>query len=136
MTAVVFDAGIIDGLPASNNCIGHAMSIVNRGNSKNWYIHFQFNGQAYIRSCRTTNKKIAEQMEIEWKAKLHSQQYLRISYMDVVLGKWSCPKPAIGNFHSDQLFRSQHSSLCALHRAGSICSVEQSLLSGTIGCKS
>ncbi|MGB8408337.1 MAG: tyrosine-type recombinase/integrase, partial [Gallionella sp.] len=51
------------------------MSIVKRGNSKNWYIHFQFNGQTHIRSSRTTNKKIAEQMEIEWKAKLHSQQY-------------------------------------------------------------
>jgi integrase len=60
---------------ASNNCIGNVMSLVKRGNSKNWYIHFQFNGQTYIRSSRTTNKKIAEQMEIEWKAKLHSQQY-------------------------------------------------------------
>src|SRR5450756_408558 len=60
---------------ASNNRIGNAMSVVKRGSSKNWYIHFQFNGQAYIRSSRTTNRKIAEQMEIEWKAKLHSQQY-------------------------------------------------------------
>jgi integrase len=60
---------------ASNNRIGNVMSIVKRGNSKNWYIHFQFNGQTYIRSSRTTNKKIAEQMEIEWKAKLHSEQY-------------------------------------------------------------
>ena len=51
------------------------MSIVKRGNSKNWYMHFQFDGQIYIRSARTTVKKIAEQMEIEWKAKLHSQQY-------------------------------------------------------------
>jgi integrase len=60
---------------ASNNHIGNVMSVVKRGNSKNWYMHFQFNGQTYIRSSRTTNKKIAEQMEIEWKAKLHSQQY-------------------------------------------------------------
>ncbi len=51
------------------------MSVVKRGNSKNWYIHFQFNGQTYIRSSRTTVKKIADQMEIEWKALLHSQQY-------------------------------------------------------------
>ena len=51
------------------------MSIVKRGNSKNWYMHFQFDGQIYIRSARTTVKKVAEQMEIEWKAKLHSQQY-------------------------------------------------------------
>jgi hypothetical protein len=52
------------------------MSIVKRGNSKYWYMSFQFNGQAYIRSTRTTNKKTAEQMEIEWKSKLHSNQYL------------------------------------------------------------
>ncbi|MGA7748902.1 MAG: site-specific integrase [Gallionella sp.] len=59
----------------SNNRIGNVMSVVKRGNSKNWYIHFQFNGQTYIRSSRTTNKKVAESMEIEWKAKLHSEQY-------------------------------------------------------------
>ena len=34
---------------ASNNRIGNAMSIVKRGNSKNWYIHFQFNGQTKAR---------------------------------------------------------------------------------------
>jgi len=52
-----------------------AMSIAKRGSSKFWYMVFQLNGQSYIRSSRTTNKKIAEQMEIEWKAELHSQQY-------------------------------------------------------------
>ena len=51
------------------------MSIVKRGNSKYWYMHFQFNGQIYIRSTRTTNKKTAEQMEVEWKAKIHSNQF-------------------------------------------------------------
>jgi integrase len=51
------------------------MSIVKRGKSKFLYIHFMLNGQTYIRSSRTTNKKIAEQMEIEWKAMMHSQQY-------------------------------------------------------------
>jgi integrase len=60
---------------SASNRIGNVMSIVKRGNCKNWYIHFQFNGHTYIRSSRTTNKKIAESMEIEWKAKLHSQQY-------------------------------------------------------------
>ena len=44
------------------------MSIVKRGNSKYWYMQFQFNGEMYIRSTRTTNKKTAEQMEVEWKA--------------------------------------------------------------------
>jgi len=52
------------------------MSVVKRGNSRFWYIQFQMNGQTYIRSSRTTNKKAAEQMEIDWRAKLHAQQYL------------------------------------------------------------
>lgn len=51
------------------------MSIVKRGNSKYWYMQFQLNGETYIRSTRTTNKKTAEQMEVEWKAQLHAQQY-------------------------------------------------------------
>ena len=52
------------------------MSIVKRDNSKSWYMQFQLNGQGYIRSCRTTNKKVAEQMEVEFKAKLHAELYL------------------------------------------------------------
>lgn len=52
------------------------MSIVKRGNSQFWYIQFQLNGQTYIRSSRTTNKKLAEQMETDWRAKLHAQQFL------------------------------------------------------------
>lgn len=59
---------------------GHAgettVSVVKRGNSKYWYIQFQLNGHTYIRSSRTTSKKAAEQMETEWKAKLHAQQFL------------------------------------------------------------
>jgi hypothetical protein len=34
---------------SSNNRIGTIMSIVKRGNSKNWYIHFQFDGQEFMR---------------------------------------------------------------------------------------
>lgn len=52
------------------------MAIVKRCNSTNWYIQFQLNGKTYIRSSRTTNKKAAEQMEVEWKAKLHAEQHL------------------------------------------------------------
>lgn len=60
---------------ASNNRIGIVMSVVKRGNSKNWYISFQFNGETFIKSSRTTIKKVAEQMEIEWKAKLDAEIY-------------------------------------------------------------
>jgi integrase len=52
------------------------MSIVKRGNSQYWYIQFQLNGKTFIRSSRTTNKKVADQMEVEWKTKLHAQQFL------------------------------------------------------------
>ena len=52
------------------------MTIIKRGNSANWYIQFQLNGRTYIRSSRTTSKKAAEQMETEWKAKLHAEQFL------------------------------------------------------------
>ena len=64
------------------------MSIVKRGNSKSWYIQFQYRGKTYIRSSRTTNKKLAEQMEVEMKAKLHAQQYMgvkeRITLRDAI----------------------------------------------------
>jgi integrase len=52
------------------------MSVIKRGNSQYWYIQFQLNGRTYIRSSRTTSKKIAEQMEVEWKTKLHAQHFL------------------------------------------------------------
>jgi len=52
------------------------MSVLKRGNSKFWYIQFQFNGKTYIRSTKSTDKKVADRMEIEWRAKLHAQKYL------------------------------------------------------------
>jgi integrase len=51
------------------------VSVVKRGNSQYWYIQFQLNGQTYIRSSRTTNHKVAEQMEVDLRAKLHAQQF-------------------------------------------------------------
>ena len=52
------------------------MSVLKRGNSKNWYIQFQLNGKTYIRSARTTEKRLAEQLEREWKRQLHRQEFL------------------------------------------------------------
>jgi integrase len=52
------------------------MSVLKRGNSQNWYIQFQFKGKTYIRSSRTTDKEVAEQLEREWKRKIHAQEYL------------------------------------------------------------
>lgn len=52
------------------------MSIIKRENSKCWYIQFQLNGRTYIKSSRTTVKKLAEQMESDWRVKLHAQQFM------------------------------------------------------------
>ena len=52
------------------------MSVIKRGNSKNWYIQFQFRGKTYIKSSKTTDKRVAERMEREWKVKIHSHQIL------------------------------------------------------------
>jgi integrase len=91
----------------------HAMSIVKRGNSKYWYMHFQFDGQIYIRSTRTTIKKIAEQMEIELKVQLHSHLYQgrkqRISLADA-FHQYKASKKGIASYrnliaHETVLFR-------------------------------
>ena len=52
------------------------MSLIKRGSSPSWYIQFQFNGKTYIKSTHSTDKKVARQMEVEWKAKLHAERFL------------------------------------------------------------
>lgn len=46
------------------------MGVVKRGNSKFWYIQFQHNGQTFIKSSKTTDRKLAEIMEADWRKKL------------------------------------------------------------------
>ena len=64
------------------------MSVLRRGNSRFWYIQFQFQGQTFIRSSKTTDKKVAEQLEREWRRELHARAYLgkreRITVADAV----------------------------------------------------
>jgi len=55
---------------------GDTMSVIKRDNSKHWYIQFQLNQKTYIKSSRTTDKRVAEQMEREWRRKLHAQDFL------------------------------------------------------------
>ena len=47
------------------------MSIVKRGNSRFWYIQFQMGGRTFIRSSKTLDRKVAERMEVEWRAQIH-----------------------------------------------------------------
>jgi integrase len=85
------------------------MSVIKRGNSQYWYIQFQLTGRTYIRSSRTTNKKIAEQMEVEWKAKLHAQQFLgkreRVSLGDAIRTFMATKQrtPNYPNHHAQQI---------------------------------
>jgi len=54
------------------------MPLVKRGNSRFWYVQFQLNHRTFVRSTRTTDRKIAEKLEAKYKAEAHA---------DGVLGK-------------------------------------------------
>ena len=54
------------------------MGILKRGNSKFWYIQFQYNGQTYIKSTKTTDRRLADMMESDWRKKLIVQQVVGI----------------------------------------------------------
>lgn len=41
------------------------MGVIKRGNSKYWYIQFQMDGRTIIKSSRTTDKRLAEQLEVK-----------------------------------------------------------------------
>jgi integrase len=41
-------------------------------------IQFRLNNKTYVKSSKTTDKRIAERMEAEWKAQVHAQQYLGV----------------------------------------------------------
>ena len=41
-------------------------------------IQFQLNGRTFVKSSKTSDKRIAERMEAEWKAQIHARQYLGV----------------------------------------------------------
>lgn len=54
------------------------MSVMKRGNSKYWYIQFQFNGRTHIKSSKTTDRRLADLMESDWRKQLIQQHVLGI----------------------------------------------------------
>lgn len=52
------------------------MGVGKRGNSKFWYIQFQLGGRTFIKSSKTTDRKLAEMMEYDWRKQLLQQQVL------------------------------------------------------------
>lgn len=92
------------------------MSVLRRGNSRYWYVQFQFQGQTFIRSAKTTDKRVAEQLEREWRRELHARAFLgkreRITIADAVAAfcrtKAGTPNHrnlSIQSGHLDRLFR-------------------------------
>ena len=49
------------------------MGVIKRGNSKFWYIQFQYNGRTFIKSSKTSDKRLAEVMEANWRKQLVEQ---------------------------------------------------------------
>lgn len=86
------------------------MSVLRRGNSRFWYIQFQFQGQTFIRSSKTTDKKVAEQLEREWRRELHARAFLgkreRITIADAI-SSFCRTKAAMPN-HRNLLIQSGH----------------------------
>jgi len=54
------------------------MSVNKRPGSPFWYIQFQYNGQTYIKSSKTTDKKLAAKLETQWRSELIQQQQLGV----------------------------------------------------------
>ena len=42
----------------------------------NYRIQFRLNNKTFVKSSKTSDKRIAERMETEWKAAIHARQYL------------------------------------------------------------
>jgi integrase len=92
------------------------MSVLRRGNSRYWYVQFQFQGQTFIRSAKSVDKRVAEQLEREWRRELHARAFLgkreRITITDAVAAfcrtKAGTPNHrnlTIQSGHLDRLFR-------------------------------
>lgn len=54
------------------------MTVLKRAGSKNWYVQFQQDGKTFVRSTKTTDKKLAQQLEAKWRNDLVRSEYLGI----------------------------------------------------------
>jgi integrase len=54
------------------------MSVNKRTGSPYWYIQFQYNGQNYIKSSKTNDKKLALKQEVQWRSQLIEEQQLGV----------------------------------------------------------
>lgn len=54
------------------------MGLIKRGNSKFWYIQFQMDGQTHIKSTKTTDKRLAEALEAQYRTQVIRNEHLGI----------------------------------------------------------
>jgi integrase len=52
------------------------MAVYRSHGGKLYRIQFQLNNRTYVQSAKTTDRRVAERMEAEWKAKIHAHRYL------------------------------------------------------------
>ena len=52
------------------------MAVFRPDGGKVYRIQFRLNNRTYVKSAKTTDKRIAERMEAAWKSQIHGQQYL------------------------------------------------------------
>lgn len=53
------------------------MSVYKPNGEGNYRIQFRLNNQTYVKSSRTSDKRVAERMEAEWKAQIHGGLFLK-----------------------------------------------------------
>lgn len=52
------------------------MTVLKRGNSRFWYAQFQIGGRTVVRSTKTTDKRIAREVESKFRAQIHAEEFL------------------------------------------------------------
>jgi integrase len=82
------------------------MSVFKRGGKGNYYIQFDYRGKTYVKSSRTTNRRIAERMEREWRAEIHAMEEMgqrqRIALRDALKGYLDHREKTGNNRHPDR----------------------------------
>jgi integrase len=85
------------------------MSLVKRGNSRFWYVQFQLEHQTFVRSTKTTDRRVAEQVALKIRAEAHAE---------LVLGKKKALSldAALRRYIDGKAGTSNHRNLVSLRR--------------------
>ena len=79
------------------------MSLVKRGNSKFWYVQFQIDRQTIVRSTKTTDRKVAEQVAAKIRADVHAELLLgkkELITLETALRRFANTKAGTANYRN------------------------------------